>query len=150
MYQPKEKRKKKLTNKTVTSLSRALSLLHTHTVRQDYMGWKGEVKKSKRFGFLGSWLYWLSSMSLWWVMSHVRRHMTHTYVWHDSLIRVTWLVCHLPWCLSVMSHASYDTSHDSSTRVAWLIHIYDITNCSLALMSLRWVMPHMTRHMTHS
>jgi len=45
--------------------------------------------------------------------------MTHSYLWHDSFTRVTWLI-HT--CDMTHSHVW----HDSFTRVTWLIHMRDI------------------------
>ena len=41
--------------------------------------------------------------------------MTHSQVWHDSFVRVTWLIH-----TCIMTHAY--VGHDSFTRVTWLIH----------------------------
>jgi len=46
--------------------------------------------------------------------------VTHSYVWHDSFIRVTW-----PIHMCDMTH-SY-VWHDSCIRVTWLIHTSDMT-----------------------
>ena len=45
--------------------------------------------------------------------------MTHSYVWHDSFIRVTWLIhmCDIA-----------DSLHDSFICVTWLIHMCDMTH----------------------
>jgi len=50
--------------------------------------------------------------------------MTHSYVWHDSFIRVTWPIhmCH-------MTH-SY-VWHDSFTCVAWIVYMCDMTHSYL-------------------
>ena len=47
--------------------------------------------------------------------------MTHSYVWHDSFICVTWLIH-----MCDMTH-SY-VWHDSFICVTWLIHMYDMTH----------------------
>jgi len=44
--------------------------------------------------------------------------MTHSYVWHDSSICVTWLIH-----MFDMTH-----SYDSSICVTWLIHMFDMTH----------------------
>jgi len=51
--------------------------------------------------------------------------MTHSYVWHDSFICVTWLI-HM--CDMTHSHVW----HDSFTCVTWLIHICDMTHNLIA------------------
>ena len=47
--------------------------------------------------------------------------MTHSYVWHDSFIRVTWLIHTCDMTHSYMWH-------DSFIRVTWLIHTCDMTH----------------------
>jgi len=47
--------------------------------------------------------------------------MTHSYVWHDSFLCVTWLI---PMC--DMTH-SY-VWHDSLICVSWLINMWDMTH----------------------
>ena len=50
--------------------------------------------------------------------------MTHSYVWHDSFICVTWLI-HI-WDMTY----SY-VWHDSFIRVTWLIHMCDMTHWNM-------------------
>jgi len=49
--------------------------------------------------------------------------MTHVYVWHDSFIRVTWLIG-----LKTSSTPHSHVWHDSLTYVTWLIHTCDMTH----------------------
>jgi len=55
--------------------------------------------------------------------------MTHSYVWHDSFICVTWLIR-----MCAMPH-SY-VWHDSFMCVAWLIHMCDMTGWFLYVTTL--------------
>jgi len=47
--------------------------------------------------------------------------MTHSYVWHDSLICVTWLTHTCTWLIRRASAAAVIALHDSFIRVTWLI-----------------------------
>ena len=58
-------------------------------------------------------------------------HMTHQYLWHDSLVGVTWLIrtcdmthLYVIWflCICDMTH-SY-VWHDAPAYVTWLIHVW--------------------------
>jgi len=73
--------------------------------------------------------------------------MTHSYVWHDSFIRVTWIthmcdmthkcdMTHL-WCrLRRIRPPSY-VWHDSLIRVTWLTHKCDMTHLWCRLRGIR-------------
>jgi len=61
--------------------------------------------------------------------------MTHSYVWHDSFICVRWLlhVWHDSYtCVTWLVHMCEMTYsyvwHDSFTCVTWLIHVFDMTS----------------------
>jgi len=64
--------------------------------------------------------------------------MTHSYVWRDSFISVTWLIhkCNV-------THFKCDVTHsyvwrDSFIRVTWLIHMCDVTHL-LLILCVTWL-----------
>jgi len=66
--------------------------------------------------------------------------MTHSYVWHDSFVRVTWLI------------HTFDITHsqawlDSFIRVAWLIHTCGVTHSYVTRLAC---LAHGCGNMTHS
>jgi len=72
------------------------------------------------------------------------RDMTHWYVWHDSLICVTWLIR-----MRDVTH-SY-VWHDSFLRVPWLIHTCDMTHSNAwhdSFIRVTWLI--LTCATTHS
>jgi len=84
-----------------------------------------------------------------WVMSH-RRHfsmcddecdMTHSCVWHDSFIRVIWLIH-----VCDMTHSC--VWHDSSVGVAWLT-ICDMTHQSADALWIGALFPSTSWSVTH-
>jgi len=50
-------------------------------------------------------------------------HMTHSYAWHENLIRDLFMSCEVHWDLCDMAHSCL--WHDSSICVTWLIHMCD-------------------------
>jgi len=83
-----------------------------------------------------------------WVMSNIGMShvMTHSYVWHDSLIRVTWLNHMGCMTLLYVRHVSFiSVRHNAFTNVSWLNHVYiwmyRATNV--------WVMSHMNVYISH-
>ena len=64
--------------------------------------------------------------------------MTHSYVWHDSFICVTWLIHMCDMTHSYVWHDSFMTHsyvwHDSFICVTWLIHMCDMTHSWLIRM----------------
>jgi len=97
-------------------------------------------------------------------------HMTHSYVyhvWHDSFIRVPWLVhtcdmthwdvCHDVWCVSLVLricdrwHMHSHVSLDPFTSLTWLLHVSCMTHSYLwhdSFLSVTWLIP--VCDMTHS
>ena len=86
--------------------------------------------------------------------------MTHSCVWHDSFIRVTWLILCVTWLthMSDMTHSC--VWHDSLIRVnsfmcvTWLIHMCDMTHSSVwhnSSICLTWLIDSRDRliHMWH-
>jgi len=55
-------------------------------------------------------------------------HMTHSPVWHDSFICVTWLIHMCDMTHSYVWHDSSYVWHDSFICVTWLIHMCDMTH----------------------
>jgi len=56
--------------------------------------------------------------------------MTHSYVWHNSFICVTWLIhlCDVAWLIHTCDITHSYVWHDSFICVTWLIHICDMTH----------------------
>ena len=78
-----------------------------------------------------------------WVMSHIWKKyvtwlihicdMTHSYVWHDSFICVTWYVWHnsfisVTWLIHMCDTTHSYVWHDSFTCAACLIQMCDMTH----------------------
>ena len=55
-------------------------------------------------------------------------HMTHWYVWHDSLICVTRLIDCVTWLILISDVTHWYVSHDSLMCVMWPIHVCDMTH----------------------
>jgi len=69
--------------------------------------------------------------------------MTHSYVWHDSFIRVTWLIRTCDMTHLYVWHDSFVfvTWHDSFIRVTWLVHTSNMTRAYVwqdAFMFVTW------------
>jgi len=97
-----------------------------------------------------------------WVMSHIWKEyvtwlihicdMTHSYVWHDSFICVTWYVWHdhcdtiVMRCIWVMSHKSMrhvTFINESCHTYAWVmshIEVSKITHMNESYHTYEWVM----------
>ena len=84
--------------------------------------------------------------------------MTHSYVWHDSLIcvilQVTWHVQHdkygsWTWHIHMCDMPHSHVWHDSFACATWLIHMCDMTHSHVWHDSFTCVTWHVTWHMQH-
>ena len=115
----------------VMSFSCACSMPFSHMWRASHM-WRDSFM-CLFFSFVFSW--WARLAQVWVYCAFV---MAHAYVWHDSFIRVTWLV---PLCTRLMCHGS-------CICVTWLIHIVRLScACHASCLYVTWLihmcqMPH--------
>jgi len=77
--------------------------------------------------------------------------MTHSYVWHDSFICVTWLVYTCDMTIRICGMANLYVWHDSFICVTWLLHMFDMTHSYVwhdSFKCVTWLIH--TCDMTHS
>jgi len=75
----------------------------------------------------------MSHVALMFVESPIRTcAMTHSYVWHDAFIRVTWLVCMRGMTRSYAWHDICILWHDAVVCVPWRIRACDMAHTRVA------------------
>jgi len=73
---------------------------------------------------------------LWWALRYVLCvtwlvficDMTHSHVWNDSFVCVTWLIVRVEWLIRIFDMTRLHVWHDSCICVEWLIRVFDMTH----------------------
>jgi len=97
-------------------------------------------------GCTNSWRYCWQLVMQWWCMCDMIHlsDMTHSYVWHDSFICVTWRIhmCDMTeMLLAIVNVVVVHVCHDSFTSVTcvlWFIHKWDMTR-GLVVICVTWL-----------
>ena len=79
---------------------------------------------------------------------------THSYVWHDSFIHVTWPFIYVTWLIHICDMTHSYMWHDSFICVTWLIHMCGVSHSymwrdSLQLPFCVHLETHIYTHRTH-
>jgi len=70
----------------------------------------------------------------------------HSYIWHDALMYVTWLIRIHDMTNLYMQDDAFNMWHDSWMYVTWLIPIYNMTHWSTCI--IQWVCMHNSMNCT--